>query len=93
MGAISQLKHMIGKSQHSFTRGKPCLTNLIAFSNEITCSVDVGRAVDIIYLDFSKALDTVSPQPPNKETDVSQSAQVVYAVVGIWLTATPRGWW
>ncbi|GAB0182615.1 mitochondrial enolase superfamily member 1 [Grus japonensis] len=60
LGAItSQMKHMIGKSQHRFTKGKLCLTNLIAFYDKVTCSVDVGQAVDIVYLDFSKAFDTI----------------------------------
>ena len=36
------------------------LANLIAFNDETVCSLVEGRAVDIIYLDFSKAFDTVS---------------------------------
>ncbi|CAM4561752.1 unnamed protein product [Caretta caretta] len=61
----SILKHfeerkVIRKSQHGFTKGKSCLTNLIASYDEITGAVDEGKAVDMLFLDFSKAFDTVS---------------------------------
>ncbi|CAM4676179.1 unnamed protein product [Lepidochelys kempii] len=61
----SILKHLeerkvIRNSQHGFTKGKSCLTNLIAFYDKITGSVDEGKAVDMLFLDFSKAFDTVS---------------------------------
>ncbi|PKU45938.1 rna-directed dna polymerase from mobile element jockey-like [Limosa lapponica baueri] len=35
-------------------------TNLITFYNKITSSVNIGRAVDVIYLEFSKAFYAVS---------------------------------
>ncbi|RMC15189.1 hypothetical protein DUI87_07371 [Hirundo rustica rustica] len=53
-------KTIIRNSQHGFTKGKSCLTNLIASCNEATARMDEGRAVDIVYLHFSKAFKAVS---------------------------------
>ena len=46
-------------SHHGFMKGESCLTNLI-FYDKVTCLVDEGKAVDVVYLDFSKTFDTVS---------------------------------
>ena len=51
---------MVRPSQHGFMKGRSCLTNVISFYDRATCLLDEGKAVDVVYLDFSKAFDTVS---------------------------------
>ncbi|KAK4829917.1 hypothetical protein QYF61_007640 [Mycteria americana] len=53
-------RKLIRSSRHGFTKGKSCLAKLIAVYDEMTSSVDRGRASDIVYCSFSKAFDTVS---------------------------------
>ncbi|KAF1618604.1 UNVERIFIED_CONTAM: putative RNA-directed DNA polymerase from transposon X-element, partial [Eudyptes robustus] len=50
----------IRPSQHGFMKGRSCLTNLISFYDKVTHLVDEGKAVDVVYVDFSKAFATVS---------------------------------
>ena len=63
---LTKDRKLIRSSQHGFSKGKSCLTNLITFydegyfANPSTGLVDEGRMVDIVYLAFSKAVDTVS---------------------------------
>jgi hypothetical protein len=54
-----QRNNIISKSQHSFTRGRSCATNLLEFMEPVTKAADEGKAMDIVYLDFAKAFDKV----------------------------------
>lgn len=45
--------------QHGFVLKKSCFTNLLVAFEDWTAAVDSGYGVDVIYLDFSKAFDSV----------------------------------
>ena len=45
--------------QHGFVSKKSCFTNLLTTFEDWTAAVDSGYGIDIIYLDYSKAFDTV----------------------------------
>eukprot|EP00061_Rhincodon_typus_P014533 g41604.t1 len=46
-------------NQHGFVQGRSCLINLIEFFEEVTKVINKGRAMDVVYMDFSKAFDKV----------------------------------
>ena len=53
---------LLRKSQHGFLPHRSCVTNLLTFLEDATRSVDEKSPVDVLYLDFSKAFDTVPHQ-------------------------------
>ena len=75
----------IRPSQHGFTKGRSCLTNLISFYDLVTCLVAEGKAVDIVYLDFSKAFDTVSHSILLQKLAVHGLDRYTLGWVGNWL--------
>lgn len=89
LGTItSQLWHKTWASQNGSTRGQWCLTNLNTFGDKATHWVSAGLAVDIAYLDFSKALDKVSHSLLLERLDTSQPRQMICGV-GVELAARP----
>ena len=50
---------LVAPSQHGFMKNRSCTTNLLEFLERITAEADVGKSVDVIYLDFAKAFDKV----------------------------------
>ena len=52
--------NLFSTSQHGFISGKSGITQLLEFMEDITESIDNGKDVDIVYLDFSKAFDKVA---------------------------------
>ena len=50
---------LIKHSQHGFSKGKSCLTNLLSFYRKVFETLDSGDRYNIFFLDFSKAFDRV----------------------------------
>jgi len=50
---------IVSRHQHSFVSGRSCLTNLLQSFEEWTKALDEGYRLDVIYLDFRKAFDSV----------------------------------
>ena len=48
-----------GNSQHGFPKDKLCLKNVIAVCNKVTGCKGRERVVDVNYLNFSTAFNTV----------------------------------
>ena len=49
--------HLFDPFQYGVRKGRSCLSQLLAHFNHITCLMEEGKTVDIVYLDFSKAFD------------------------------------
>src|SRR5271163_986838 len=77
---------LIHNSQHGFTKGKSCLTNLLDFLEEVTAIVDDGTPVDIIYLDFAKAFDKVPHERLSKKLVAHGIGGNIKRWVKNWLT-------
>ncbi len=57
---IFHVKDLLHPLQHGFLKGKSTITQLLSVYEEIEKSLDGNIQTDVIFLDFSKAFDTVS---------------------------------
>ena len=51
---------MFNPTQHGFRSGRSCLSQLLNHYDNVIKLLEEGYNVDVVYLDFSKAFDTVS---------------------------------
>lgn len=54
-----ELKGTISGYQHEFMAGRSCLTNLLESLESWTQALDNGYGIDVLYLDYRKAFDSV----------------------------------
>jgi hypothetical protein len=52
--------NLVSANQHGFTKKRSCTSNLLCFMDEITRRIDRSERVEVCYLDFQKAFDTVN---------------------------------
>ena len=53
------LAPVLQDAQHGFIRGRSTVTELLTFLHDIGAALDKGLETDVVYLDFSKAFDSV----------------------------------
>ena len=54
-----ETNYIFCKEQHRFRRGRSCLTNLLETLENWTEALDQGYGLDVVYLDYMKAFDSV----------------------------------
>ncbi|PKU39729.1 rna-directed dna polymerase from mobile element jockey-like [Limosa lapponica baueri] len=78
---------------HGLMKGRSCLTNLISFCDKVTHLVHEVKAVDVVYVDFSKAFGSVSHSVLLEKVAARGSDGHMLCWVQNWLEAGPREWW
>ena len=53
------MHHILDPNQHGFRKGLSCETQLIQFVQEFHTNTAIGKQVDAIVMDFSKAFNKV----------------------------------
>ena len=78
-----QVNKLISRQQHGFTKGRSCVTQLLDVMDAWNEILDGGGSIDIIYMDFMKAFDSV----PHQRLLAKLSAHIFQAKVLEWIQA------
>ena len=53
---------LLSEDQHGFRSGRSCVTQLLEIMEIWTSMLEEGGGIDVVYLDFRKAFDSVPHQ-------------------------------
>ena len=78
-----EMNNLIGDSQHGFRNKRSCLTSLLDFFAQVidTYDTDNNKAVDLVYLDFQKAIGKV----PHERLTLKVNAHGIHDDVARWI--------
>lgn len=57
----NHVKQLVNPLQHGFSQNHSCTTQLLSVLDIIGQSLDKNIQTDVVYLDFSKAFDSIDP--------------------------------
>ena len=77
--------NIVRDTQHGFLSGKSCFMNLLISLEEITKLLDEGIPVDVLYMDFQKAFDSVPHQRLLKKIKAHGIGGKLYSWIEVWL--------
>jgi len=75
--------NVLSQEQHGFVNRKSCFTNLLKTFEKWTSALDNGFGVDVIYLDYSKAFDSV----PHRRLVTKLEAYGIRGGLSTWMSS------
>ena len=56
---VMEVDNLLTTSQHGFTPGKSCTSQLLTIANEWTKLLDERKPIDVVYLNFRRTSESV----------------------------------